>query len=293
MRIQERRIMFKLIDCPMTLQNPPRRAKTRCRTLPGLTLYSLMVLSSAICFPPKIKRCCGGGMPKFTRQWLLLIRSIMDFTFFLFDTFFDAFDFICSIDIHFDFFTRQCFHFDHHLGCLMKISPESRHCESQRQCSNKRDRIELRPSTRNISIRSISLESWWVFIGLAIRNSFLLHSSVDSSITIFYRWKSFSHSQSFWKNSCHRFLFVLPTDVLRCPWVLIENTREHAWPTTNPVYLAEDHNSTPSLNKANDHCALLYDHAKRSHVNLVLVDKRRLWCVIILDLMIEHELLIR
>ena len=42
---------------------PPRNAKTKWRTLPALTLYSLTVLSSIICLPPKIRRCCGGGIP--------------------------------------------------------------------------------------------------------------------------------------------------------------------------------------------------------------------------------------
>lgn len=78
------------------IHRPPRRARTRCRVAPPSSWYSLAVLSSFlhvhivshalaiscirilsssctyICLPPKMRRCCAGGMPSFSST-----RSLM------------------------------------------------------------------------------------------------------------------------------------------------------------------------------------------------------------------------
>jgi hypothetical protein len=78
------------------VHRPPRRARTRWRVAPPSSWYSLAVLSSFlyvhavsrmflifcvqlldrlrtyICLPPKIRRCCAGGMPSFSST-----RSLM------------------------------------------------------------------------------------------------------------------------------------------------------------------------------------------------------------------------
>lgn len=79
------------------VHRPPRRARTRWRVAPPSSWYSLAVLSSFlytqnssvacplsfdfgprerfhtyICLPPKMRRCCAGGMPSFSST-----RSLM------------------------------------------------------------------------------------------------------------------------------------------------------------------------------------------------------------------------
>ena len=65
--------------------------RTKWRTLSALTLYSFTVLSSIICFPPNLRRCCGGRMfvkwieescktlIKRYSQYLLFLRHVLWF----------------------------------------------------------------------------------------------------------------------------------------------------------------------------------------------------------------------
>jgi hypothetical protein len=76
--------------CPDQDHRPPRRARTKCNTDPAAILKSLAVLSSGlgamvfstkvywghittdICLPPKISRCCGGGTPDCSSTFSLI-----------------------------------------------------------------------------------------------------------------------------------------------------------------------------------------------------------------------------